>query len=119
MNDEVDPELLATIHTVLAPFLRSAKAHGPLPSLHSEEFLTAPPVVQVAVLLAGGSAWAFAAEQADAWLDENSVGGQRHRQHQLPLISELQRRRFPPHGDVDEWVKHGIGGPPADLEAVA
>ena len=39
---------------------------------------------------------------------DDYVGGRYHRTHELPgEHSELQKRRYPPHGDRDEWVKNG------------
>lgn len=28
--------------------------------------------------------------------------------------SDLMKRRYPPNGDVQEWVRHGPAGPPAE-----
>jgi hypothetical protein len=34
-------------------------------------------------------------------------GGRYHRNHPLPKYTELQRLRYPPTGDRDEWVRNG------------
>lgn len=44
-------------------------------------------------------------------------GGRWHRHHPIG-VSELQRRRYPPHGDRELWVRYGPEGPPV-VEVVA
>jgi len=39
-------------------------------------------------------------------------GGRFHRQHPLIYRTVLQRRRFPPNGDRDEWIAYGPAGKP-------
>jgi hypothetical protein len=39
------------------------------------------------------------------------VGGRYHRAHEL-ADPELLRRRWPPTGDRDLWVRYGAAGPP-------
>lgn len=43
------------------------------------------------------------------------AGGRFHRAHELAEHSEIQRRRWPPNGDRDEWVRYGPAGPPPTL----
>lgn len=54
--------------------------------------------------------------RADHQLDElllaDYPGGRYHRTHPLTYATELQRRRFPPNGDRDEWIRYGPDGPP-------
>jgi hypothetical protein len=39
---------------------------------------------------------------------DDYVGGRFHRTHELPdEYTELQKLRYPPNGDRDEWVRNG------------
>jgi hypothetical protein len=56
----------------------------------------------------------LAAELISArWPDvlDDYAGGRYHRPNVLAL-SELARRRYPPTGDRDTWVRYGPAGPP-------
>lgn len=58
-----------------------------------------------ALILAARYGVEFSAARAERpWLDDY-LGGRYHRQHVLPEYTEAQKRRYPPHGDRDEWVK--------------
>lgn len=39
-------------------------------------------------------------------------GGRYHRQHPLLYATALARRRFPPNGNRDEWIRYGPAGRP-------
>jgi hypothetical protein len=119
MNADLDVELLVAINDAVADLVKAAHEHGPLPSMYSPEFLAAPIEVRQAVLVVAGSSYVFAEEVADSWLDDDYVGGRLHRHHQLPLITELQRKRYPPTGCRETWVRYGPDGPPPDLAVVA
>lgn len=119
MSPDLDVELLAAVNDAVSLIMRAALTHGPLPSLRSPEFITAPPEVRLAVLAVGGSSYVFAEDTLNTWLTEDYIGGRYHRAHALPAYAELQRLRYPPNGDRDEWIRYGDDGPPADLAAVA
>lgn len=38
---------------------------------------------------------------------EDFVGGRYHRANDIAEYSEVQKRRYPPNGDRDEWVRNG------------
>jgi hypothetical protein len=71
------------------------------------------PVEQVLAVRVGAE---VALDRADHQLAEmlgaDYAGGRWHRQHPLPEITELQRRRWPPHGDRAEWIRFGPTGAP-------
>lgn len=46
------------------------------------------------------------------------AGGRFHRNHDLPELSELERRRWGPTGDRALWVRFGDAGPPPVIEEV-
>lgn len=46
------------------------------------------------------------------------AGGKYHRNHDLPELSELDRRRWAPTGDRALWVRYGDAGPPSVIEGV-
>lgn len=117
VNAELDTELLAAIHDAVSLIMRAAQRHGPLPPLSSPEFITASVEVRLAVLATGGASYVFADDTLNHWLGDDYPGGRYHRQHSLmPVITELQRRRYPPTGDRLLWVKYG---PPPALAAAA
>jgi hypothetical protein len=43
---------------------------------------------------------------------EDYFGGRWHRQHALPAVREIDRRRYPPTGDRELWIRYGPAGPP-------
>lgn len=51
-------------------------------------------------------------EDAPLCLDDYA-DGRFHRAHELAEYSELQRRRWPPTGDRELWIRYGPAGPPA------
>lgn len=108
--------LIIAAHRVVDPIVQIARWQGPLPHLRSAEFLTAPDVVKIAVLLVLGEAWILGDGLLDESHTQDFLGGRYHRPAALiPAFGELQRRRWPPTGDRDLWVKYGPDGPPADL----
>jgi len=117
MSEELDVELLVAIHEATTALVKAAHEHGALPSLRSREFITAPIEVRQAVLAVGGSSYALAADTLDSFLGDDYLDGRYHGQHALPAITELQRRRYPPNGDRDEWIRYGPDGPPAEAAA--
>lgn len=46
------------------------------------------------------------------------AGGRYHRNHDLPELTELERRRWGPTGDRALWVRYGDAGPPPVIEEV-
>lgn len=46
-------------------------------------------------------------------LDDYAAGNY-HRPNHLAEYSELQKRRWPPTGDRDLWIRYGPAGPPSD-----
>lgn len=110
-------DLLVAVHAVVHPIVERARAHGPLPTVGSAAWTSAPAVVQVAVLLVLAEAWIVGTSMVDEVAHEDYAGGRYHRPHLFPAISELQRRRYPPTGDRDLWIKYGPTGPPG-YEAV-
>lgn len=71
------------------------------------------PVEQlVAVRIGADVALGRADGQLAELLRADYAGGRYHRNHPLPEFTELQRRRFPPTGDRDLWVRYGPAGPP-------
>ena len=108
----MNPELFAAVHAVVHPVVQRARAHGPLPAVGSPAWAGAPAVVQVAALLVLSEAWLIGAELVDAVAGEDHIGGRYHRPHLFVGATELQRRRYPPTGDRDLWVKYGPAGPP-------
>lgn len=108
-----DAVLLPAVHAITQPLIDAARQHGPLPAVRSQAFLDAPRDVQVAALLVVATAYlvadphrtirhvllgasddiraAWPAGIADRWLPHE----------------DAQRRRYPPHGDPQQWVRHG------------
>lgn len=52
----------------------------------------------------------------NALLLDNYVGGRWHRPNLMPSVTELERRRYPPHGDRAEWIAYGPAGRPTGRE---
>jgi hypothetical protein len=55
----------------------------------------------------------FAEQVAVHALTDDWPGGRFHRQNPICYPTELQRRRWPPNGDRDEWIKWGPAGAPS------
>ncbi|MGI8816114.1 MAG: hypothetical protein ACR2G2_12795, partial [Pseudonocardia sp.] len=112
-----DADLFAAVRDAVNPAVQAALQHGPLPSLRSPEFTTAPPEVRLAVLAACGISYVFAADTLATWLGDDYADGRFHRTHVLlPALGELNLRRYPPTGDRDLWITYGPDGPPAERE---
>lgn len=118
---EVDEgRLIVAVHGVVDRVVRIARTFGPLPPLRSEAFLSAPTVVQLAVLLVLGEAWLTGDGVLDTWLTDDFPGGRYHRPHHLiPAVGQLARVRYPPTGDRDMWIRYGPDGPPIGEGATA
>ena len=67
---------------------------------------------RLAVLLAAEQVAARTPSLADDW-----PGGRYHRPGPLLAYGELARRRYPPTGDRDLWVRYGPAGPLAPATA--
>lgn len=78
------------------------------------------PVEQMLAVRIGAD---IALERADHQLAEllrvDYADGRYHRTHPLPEFTELQRRRYPPTGDRDPWIRYGPTGPPATSRGTA
>jgi hypothetical protein len=86
----------------------AAREHGPLPSLRSREFVAAPLEVRQAVLVVCGLSYLFADDVLEGWVNEDYADGLWWREHVLlPAVTELQRRRYPPTGDRNAWIRTG------------
>ena len=107
-----DADLNASMFAAAQPvYLRARAEYGkPLPAVGSEEFLAAPESVRQAALMVVGISRVHNTEPALLSRDDYP-GGKYHRQHALDEYSEIQRRRYPPNGDRDQWVKYGPAGP--------
>ena len=63
----IDDEILVpVVHRTIAPVVDLARQFGPLPPLRSPEYLDAPDVVRLAVLLVAGEAWAITGDPVKA-----------------------------------------------------
>lgn len=113
-----DADLIRTVQTVVEPVVQLARRHGPLPPLRSTQFLNAPQEVKLAVLLVAGSSWALG-DLLGVSRAEDYAGGRFHRPTVLPVYTELQRRRYPPTGNRELWIRWGPAGPPAADESGA
>jgi hypothetical protein len=71
------------------------------------------------VLLVALALAADAAELRRPSLRDDYAGGRYHRQNPLPEHSDLQRRRYPPTGNRELWIKYGPAGPPVEIGGVA
>lgn len=110
-TDELD--LLAAAHAAAEVAVAAARPYGRLPSLCSREFLAAPVQVRLAVLAVCGLSYVLADDVLGSWAGEDFSGGPWHRQALLlPSVTELRRRRYPPTGDRELWVRHGPAGDP-------
>lgn len=65
---------------------------------------------RLAVLLAAEQIIARTPSLADDW-----PGGRYHRPGPLLAYGDLARRRYPPTGDRDLWIRYGPAGPPAPV----
>lgn len=55
-----DAEVLAAVHGLVAPHVLAAEQRGGLPPVRSDDWLNAPPAVQLAALLVLAEAWLVA-----------------------------------------------------------
>lgn len=107
----LDPDILSAAHAAADVVVTTAGEHGPLPSLRSREFVAAPLEVRTAVLVVCGLSYLLADDTLEGWAGEDYTGGPWCRQHVLlPAVTELQRRRYPPTGDREAWIRGGPGG---------
>lgn len=111
--DIADELLVPVVFAAAHPIVQAAReVYGrPLPRLRSQAFLDAPRVVQQAVLIIGGESLVLASPGV---LSDDYTGGRFHRIHPLPEYAETLRRRWPPTGDRDLWVRYGPDGPPSN-----
>lgn len=121
-------EVLATVRRVVHPWVLAARARGVLPAVSSDEFASADWVVQVACLLVAAEAWVVEdprqtqrAELAETSRDIHGGDPTFWRSFATNHVpySDLQRRRYPPTGDRDLWIRYGPAGPPAEVGGTA
>lgn len=116
MNPPTDADLITAVWAVVDPVVRAARRHGPIPAVRSAAFLAAPRVVQLGALLVCGEARVIedldGAELVERWLGADYLDGAYHRPNALPLLNQIDRRRWPPTGDRALWVRYGPAGPP-------
>lgn len=109
---DLELDLLASAHSAAELAVAEARPYGRLPSLRSAEFVAAPLEVRLAVLAVCGMSYVLADEVLGSWAGEDFVGGLWHRQTVLlPATTELRRRRYPPTGDRELWVRQGPDEP--------
>lgn len=111
--DEVD--LYPVLNGLICDYM--ARAQRPLPAINSDAFLAAGRDAQVAGFLVLAAAYLRGVDMADEVFDANY--GRYHRANLVPAISELDRRRYPPSGDRDLWVRYGPDGSAGELREVA
>jgi hypothetical protein len=117
---DLDSDVLAAAYAAADVVVAAARGYGPLPRLWSHAFVAAPLDVRIGVLAVGGLSYLLADDVLEGWVSESYTGGPWCRQHVLlPAVTELQRRRYPPTGDRDTWIRTGPAGPSAQRPAGA
>jgi uncharacterized membrane-anchored protein len=115
-----DPDLNLAMFEAVTPIVGAAYEFcDRLPAITTDAFIRSPLVVRQATLLVAGIAAVHRTEPSLLSRDDYP-GGRFHRQHVLEEYDEILRRRWPPHGDRDEWVRYGpAGAPSTTLESEA
>lgn len=111
-----DVDLYTVLNDLITEYV--ARAQRPLSAINSAAFLAADCDTQIAGFLILAAAYLRGVDMADEVFNAN-YAGQFHRPNLLPALTELDRRRYPPTGDRELWVRYGSDGPPAQLQEAA